>query len=39
MFIEGHDELGKDFVVDDTLRELLIHVRESAQGQRGTLGD
>ena len=39
MFVEGHDELGEDLVVDDTFGQFLVHVGQTAEGECGTLGD
>lgn len=39
LFVEGHDQLGQDLVVDHAFGQLLVHVGEAAEGERGALGD
>lgn len=33
MFVEGHDQLGKDLVVDHAFREFFVHVGQAAEGE------
>lgn len=39
MFVEGHDELWQNFIVDHAFGEFLVHVSQAAEGEGGALGD